>query len=376
MTRIPEFEFSPEQMQAPPCPHFEVCGSCQLQHVKESVYKDWKLSRLKDLLVENNLYPEEWLDPVFVAAGSRRRVNLNVLREDGKVIVGYNQYHSHDLAPIDQCLLLTPQLTKIVDVLPDALAKIAHKGQAIEIMLQEADDGIFDCVITGLDETGARQTGEVATFAEKCGLARVSFRKDAFSETITQIALQTPKKTSGVLCVTLPAGAFLQPSVHGETALVSAVMSGLKRQKMGKKDKVADLFSGCGTFAGSILERYTVHSVEGDWPMASSLIEAAKGNSRFTAEVRDLFKEPLVTRELRDYKAVVFDPPRAGAKEQSQMLAKSNVPLLVGVSCNPATFARDAKILVSGGYKLKTLQMIDQFIWSSHVELVGVFEKI
>ncbi|MDD3020721.1 MAG: class I SAM-dependent RNA methyltransferase [Alphaproteobacteria bacterium] len=375
MTRLPEFEFSPAQMQMPPCPHFEECGSCQLQHVKADVYQDWKVQRLKELLAENNLVAEEWIDPVFVPVGSRRRVTLNVLRDDGNVIMGYNKYHSHELAPIDQCLLLTPQLSRIVSVLPEALTKIAHKGQAIEVMLQEADDGIFDCVITGLDETGSRQTGEIASFAEKCSLARVSFRKDTFAESITQIAVQTPRKTSGILCVALPAGAFLQPSAAGETALVNAVMNGLKRQKTGKKDKIVDLFSGCGTFAGSMLEKYTVHAVEGDWPMASSLIEAAKGHSRFSAEVRDLIKEPLVTRELRDFKAVVFDPPRAGAKEQSQMLAKSDVPLLVGVSCNPSTFARDAKILVSGGYKLRTIQMIDQFIWSSHMELVGVFEK-
>ncbi|HPQ50450.1 MAG: class I SAM-dependent RNA methyltransferase [Alphaproteobacteria bacterium] len=376
MTQYTEFEFPPEQLQKPPCPHFKECGSCQLQHVKQESYEAWKEQRVKALLAENNLEPEEWKPSVFVGAGSRRRVSLNILREDKNVILGYNKFHSHDLALIEDCLLLTPQLSKIIKILPAAMLKIAPKGHLIEVMIQEADEGMFDCLITGLDESGARQTGEIASLAEKCGFCRVSFRKDTFSESVTQIAIHTPKKTNGALCVLLPAGAFLQPSALGETALVKAVMDGLSHIKLGKRDKVIDLFSGCGTFAGELLSRCSVHAVEGDWPMASCLIEAAKGHARFSAEIRDLYKEPFVNRELRNYKAVVFDPPRAGAKEQCQTLAKSDIPVIIGVSCNPATFARDSKILTSGGYQFKSLQIVDQFSWSTHVELVGVFEKI
>ncbi|HNS45199.1 MAG TPA: class I SAM-dependent RNA methyltransferase, partial [Alphaproteobacteria bacterium] len=210
---------------------------------------------------------------------------------------------------------------------------------------------------------------------EACDFARVSFRKDTFAVPVTQVRMVALKKTSGALNVEVPAGAFLQPSKEGEAALVGAVMSALSSRKLGKKDKIADLFSGCGTFAGHILERYSVHAVEGERQMAETLAEAAKGNARFSAEWRDLFKEPVSTRELRDYSAVVFDPPRAGAKEQCQKLSKSSVPLIIGVSCNPATFARDAKILTAGGYKFKTAQMVDQFTWSTHSEIVGVFEK-
>lgn len=375
MTRLNLLELEACPEQKPPCPHFEECGSCQLQHISQDAYRSWKIGNLQKLLKENGLEAETWLDPVFVEAGARRRVTLNVMRHENEIIIGYNKYHSHDLAPIKNCLLLTARLQSVVEKLPAALKQIAHKNQSIEIMIQEADGELFDCVITGLDETGARQTGAIAAMAEQCGLARVSFRKDPFSKCETHISLTSIKKTNGALTVDLPAAAFLQPSEEGETALVNAVLEGLERQKMGKKDKIADLFSGCGTFAGHILKKYTVHAAEGEWSMANSLIDAAKGNSRFTAEVRDLFKEPIVGRELREYKAAVFDPPRAGAKEQAQMLAKSNLPLVIGVSCNPATFARDAKILMSGGYKLKTIKMVDQFTWSTHTELVGVFEK-
>ncbi|HOO49864.1 MAG TPA: class I SAM-dependent RNA methyltransferase [Alphaproteobacteria bacterium] len=375
MTRLYTEEFSSEQLVCSTCPHFEECGSCQLQHISDEHYKTWKADRLKTLLAENELEIEEWLEPVFISEGGRRRVTLNALRHENEVFIGYNKYHSHDLAPIKNCLLLTPQLQSIVEKLPQALKNIAHKNHAIELLVQEADGGLFDCVITGLDETGARQTGSIAAMAEQCGLARISFRKDAFSKCETQVSLTPIKKTNGAITVDLPAAAFLQPSAAGEAALIDAVLQGLSRHKLGKKDKVADLFSGCGTFAGHLLNKYTVHAAEGDWAMANSLVEAAKGHARFSAEVRDLFKEPIVGRELRDYKAAVFDPPRAGAKEQAQMLAKSNLPVVIGVSCNPSTFARDAKILLAGGYKLKTIQMVDQFTWSTHTELVGVFEK-
>lgn len=302
-------------------------------------------------------------------------MTLHVLRDDDGVTVGYHKYHSHDLTPINGCLLLSPALGKILEALPEAMARIAPKGRAIEILLQEADDGLVDCVMTGMDETGARQTGSLAALAEECGLCRIGFRKDALAPVVPQISLQTPKKTSGALTVELPAGAFLQPSEEGEAALVQAVMRGLSQVKLSKKDKIADLFSGCGTFAGKILERAYVHAVEGDFAMSEALITAAKGHGRFSAETRDLFKEPVTARELREYKAVVFDPPRSGAKEQAANLAKSQVPLVIGVSCNPATFARDARLLIQGGYSLKSVQLADQFTWSLHTEMVGVFVR-
>jgi len=376
MTRLSGVDFPPSDMMTPPCPHFEECGSCQLQHLVDETYRNWKEKQLHDLIASNNIRPDSWLPARFIGKGTRRRVTFKIKREGGNLVLGFNKFHEHEIAEIKECSLLTPPLQKLIPILPEAFLAITPKGgDIIEVLIQETDHDSLDCVITGLSETGARQTGEVARLAEICGFSRVSFRKDAFSLPQTQVRMSNLTKTSGLLKVDLPAGAFLQPSQEGEDALSNSVMEGLENRKLGKKDKIADLFSGCGTFAGRLLEKYSVHAIEGDRGMAESLISASKGHSRLTAEYRDLFKEPVGARELRDFKAVVFDPPRAGAKEQCQKLAKSAVEVIIGVSCNPATFARDTKILLGGGYHLTTLRMIDQFLWSTHTELVGVFEK-
>lgn len=376
MVRSSEISCPETELRTPPCPHFEECGSCQFQHIAPSVYRSWKEDGLKQLIAENGLKPDEWLPSVFINEGTRRRVSIKVTRDDdGNVALAFHKFHSHDLTPITDCLLLTPKLSAVLQKLPEAINALLHKEALLEVSIQQTDNDLLDCVITGLEELGARQTGNVARFAEICGISRVSFRKDAMSRPVTQVSLITPSKSSGAIKVDLPSGAFLQPSLEGEAALCQAVLGALADKKLGKKDKVIDLFSGCGTFAGQILERTCVHAVEGDKGMADALVEAAKGHGRLSAEWRDLYKEPVSSRELRAYNAVIFDPPRAGAKEQCQMLAKTQIPVIVGVSCNPATFARDAKILIAGGYRLKTLQMVDQFTWSSHLEMVGVFEK-
>lgn len=375
MTRLPDFTFPETDLSNPPCPYFEECGSCQLQHIKREKYQFWKEQQVRDLIAANGLTPKEWLSAIFVGEGTRRRVAFTVQRDTDKITLGFNKYHSHDIVEISSCLILTPRLERLVGQLPVVMEGIVHKGTSLDVMVQETDGDLLDCVITGLIETGSKQTGQIARLAEICNFARISFRKDTFATPVPQISMTALRKTSGAISVEVPAGAFLQPSKEGEAALVGAVMSALAPRKLGRKDKIADMFSGCGTFAGHMLERYSVHAIEGDSGMADSLSEAAKGNARLSAEWRDLFKEPVSARELRDYSAVVFDPPRSGAKEQCQKLAKSSVPLIIGVSCNPATFARDAKILTAGGYKFKSAQMVDQFTWSTHSEIVGVFEK-
>lgn len=378
MTRLVTPDFLPENLQNPPCPYFEECGACQLQHVTPAAYQEYKFDVVKKLMAQNGIAPKNWLPPVYIAEGTRRRVTLAAYKEKDSVTVGYHRFHSAEILNIDHCPLLVDPLNKIVKQLPLLMVDILPRQVKVDIQLQMADDGTIDCVLTGLStkddkKQDARQTDKLAHFVEACGLKRISFCADEFSEPETQIELDKITKNSGVLTVEISPSSFLQPSEEGESALVSAVMQGLG--KIGKRDKVLDLFSGCGTFAGAVLSKSMVHAVEADDGMARSLLNAAKGHSRFTAEARDLFKEPMTVRELRDYQAVIIDPPRAGAKEQCQKLAASVVPLIISVSCNPATFARDAKILIEGGYKLDTLQMVDQFIYSTHTELVGVFRK-
>ena len=378
MTRFKDQEFSPDFIGIAPCAHFEECGACQLQHLKTDNYRTWKEAEIRKVMEQNGVAPAEWLPPVFMDAGTRRRVTISAMREGDELVMGFHRYHENTIAPVEACILLSPTLDKIYRRLPEVLLPLLPKGAQVDVLLQEADNHDVDCVISGLsvrDEAklGAKQTNLVARLAEHCEIRRVSFKDAEFSQPVPQIELDKITKTSGALKVEISPGAFLQPSVEGEEALSNAVMKALG--KLGKKDKVIDLFSGCGTFAGRILEKCQVHAIEADFGMSNSLKEAAKGHARFTAEARDLFKEPVSVREMKAVTAVVFDPPRAGAKEQCQKLAKSDIPLLVAVSCNPATFARDAKILTAGGYKLKSLQIFDQFIYTTHTELVGVFVK-
>jgi len=378
MTRLQGLHCSDADLQKPPCPYFDECGACQLQHLNENAYREWKEKQVMNLMSENGVVPEVWLPPVFMGAGTRRRVAISALREGDDLTIGFHRYHENTIAPVGECLLLSPTLDKIYKRLPDVLTQLLPRGVQVDVLLQEADGHAVDCVISGLSEReeaklGAKQTNLVARLAEHCEIRRVSFKAADHSQPVPQIELDKIAKTSGALTVEISPGAFLQPSAEGEEFLCDAVMKALG--KLGKKDKVIDLFSGCGTFAGRILEKCSVHAIEADFGMSNSLKMAAKGHARFTAEARDLFKEPVSVREMKDITAVVFDPPRAGAKEQCQRLAKSTIPLLVSVSCNPATFARDAKILLEGGYKLKSLQIFDQFIYTTHTECVGVFVR-
>ncbi|MEK7800912.1 MAG: hypothetical protein AAB276_00510 [Pseudomonadota bacterium] len=373
MTRLADIPFPDDVLTTPVCPHFEECGSCQLQHIQESAYRDWKVAQLDKLLLENKITPDVLLPPVFIGAGERRRVTVSVFWQDSAIQVGFNKFHAHELVIIKKCLLLTPPLQNVIDQLPVAMAGILPRGSEVDMLIQDIGGGVIDCLITGMEEEGSRQTGRIALLAEMCGFRRVSFRKTERDTPVPQIVLGSIAKVSGSLSIDMTSGAFLQPSIKGEDALVAAVMAGLKG--VGKKDKVADLFAGCGSFAGRILERTTVHAVEGDDAMAAALVKSGGGQAKFSAEQRDLFKEPISVRELRGYRAIVIDPPRAGAKEQTVMLAKSDVAIVVSVSCNPATFARDTKTLIGGGYKFISLQMIDQFTWSTHCEVVGVFKR-
>jgi 23S rRNA (uracil1939-C5)-methyltransferase len=378
MVKILDNQFQPSDLVTAPCPHFEDCGACHFQHVKTEVYRQYKEQQLYKLMDENGIAPIQRLPSIYIGDGARRRVTFSAIRHDNTLTIGFHRYHDTVIAPVESCLLLTPTLSRVYAKLRDNILSILPRGVEVDILLQEADKNLVDCVISGLSEIEdvriqAKQTSMVAKLAEECEIRRISFKSAAHAEPIPQIELESITKTSGALTVEIFPGSFLQPSAEGEEALSQAVVKALG--KLNKRDKILDLFSGCGTFAGRVLQYSHVHAIEGDIGMSQSLIKSAKGHARFTAEFRDLFKEPVSVRELREYKAVILDPPRAGAKEQCTKLAKSEVPLIVSVSCNPATFARDAKILLAGGYKLQTIQMIDQFIYSTHSELVGVFKR-
>lgn len=365
---------SPQRV-APPCPYYEQCGGCSLQHWSDDAYKSWTRERVEALLARNDLHPATWGDAVFVPDRTRRRATLAATKDKGVFRFGYHRARSHNVTDIPDCLVLSPRLQTLMNDIRPYIAKLLYDGQAIDVFLQDTG-GALDVVITG--QIGARRQPQLreqemmGEISSACGIARISWRLKERDEPEIMMAAAPVLKGAGRLSVPLPPGAFMQPSAAGEDALVAAVRAALTGRAT---KKIADLFAGCGTFAGPLLEYGAVHAVEGDEAAVKALANAARMVSGLSVEKRNLFTDPLSPLELKNYDAVLFDPPRAGALAQATQLAASKVPVVIGVSCNPATFARDAALLCGGGYTLQSVQLVDQFTWSAHVELVGVFTR-
>lgn len=364
-------EPSPHRVTAP-CPHYDVCGGCTLQHASEDFYRAWKVETVRTALSRQNLEPATWLAPVFLPEGKRRRATFAAFKKKNAVTLGYHRRRSHTIADIAACLIADPAIMDMRRKLVGALAPILADGKPADIFLQMAG-GQFDLAITGAVGTKGRPDLAIyeaaAALAHTLGIARISWRPKEYSEAETLVEITPFTVRFGILDVPLPPLAFLQPTKAGEDALTAAVMAALP-----ERGAFADLFSGCGTFSGAMLARGPVDAFDSVEPAVRAL-DRAKGPHPLRAERRDLGRQPLDADETKRYDAVVFDPPRAGAEEQAKALAVSAVPRVIGVSCNPVSFARDARILVEGGYTLDSVQVIDQFTWSHHVELVAAFSR-
>lgn len=363
---------APERMEAP-CPHYNDCGGCSLQHWDVASYGSWKETRVHELLDKAGIAVGEWKPPVFVPDRTRRRATFAALMKNRRLYMGFHGARSHDIADIPGCLVLSPRMSKAVEAMRPYLMKILTDGKPTDIFVQDTGSAI-DVMITGLvgsrREPQMKEREAMAAMAGACGIARLSWRFKERDEPEIIVQHAPVLKKSGGLSVELPPGAFLQPSAEGETALVRAVT-----ETLGTKLKIADLYAGCGTFSGPLLAHRKVHAVESDSGAVAALQKAARGMNGITVERRDLSDNPLTAKELKNYDAVVFDPPRAGAAEQAREIATSGVKTVIGISCNPATFAQDAKTLCDGGYRLESAQVIDQFTWSAHTELAAVFRK-
>jgi len=356
--------------QEAPCPHYDQCGGCTLQHVTPQFYTHWKQDMVRDQLAKLNLYPKRWDAPVFIEGGHRRRATFAALKKNDRVIMGYYRRRSDQIADIKTCMVAEPEIFKMRDTLRPLLVPILKEGRAADVFIQHVG-GVYDVVITGQlgrhGEPDLNVREAISELARKAGVARVGWRSRDRDPIDVMIEREKPIASFGELRVALPPAAFLQPTLQGELALVDAVMA-----RLPAKGHFADLFSGCGTFSGPMLARGSVDAYESVDPAIKALTKA-RGTHQLKAVKRDLFKNPLRRDEINRYDAIVFDPPRAGAREQSSAMASAKAPLLVGVSCNPATFARDARILCDGNYRLDSIQLIDQFTWSHHVELVASF---
>jgi len=336
----------------------------------DDAYRTWKFDKVRALLAAKGIEPETWNDPVFLPSHSRRRAHFSVFKNAKTMAVGYHKRRSNIVINAQDCLLLDPELQAVKIKLEPFLDGVISPKIEYDLFVQQADNG-FDVTLTGAVGPNKRPTlrmlEAVAELVQNTNIIRFSWRGRQKDDPEVLVEREKPHTRFGDLAVNLPPLAFLQPSVAGQAALVDAVM----RYMPQGCTRAVDLFSGCGTFTGAMVENIKhVDAFEGD-ENAILALRSAHPN----AFVRDLFADPLMVSELNQYDLIVMDPPRAGAKAQSEMLSQSGVPTIISVSCNPVTFARDALLLLNGGYRLKALQMVDQFIWSDHTELVGLFEK-
>lgn len=364
---------SPSPARVPaPCPYFSKCGGCSLQHVTPEFYRAWKIAKVKTALTRAGVEPATWGEPVFLPAATRRRTTMTAIKTNRGITLGYNEGRSHNVLNIERCLVLDPALEKKTQELRPYLPRLMGEAKNCDVTLQYVG-GAFDMVLTGRLQKRGRfsfeQDEALGEIAEKLDIARISYREKDFRPPEIFLARKPVVKKFGALNVTLPPATFLQASEEGEQALTTLVMNYAQGGS-----KFLDLFSGCGTFSGPLLALGPVTSIDGDGPAIQTLAQSK--HPGLTAQWRDLFKNPLKETELDGFDTVIFDPPRAGAAAQVPFLASSETRRIIGVSCNPASFARDARTLLDGGYKLQSLTLVDQFVWSAHVEITGLFVKI
>lgn len=364
-------EPSPERAQ-PPCPHYAHCGGCALQHLNRAGYADWKRERVVRALAQRGFADAPVHDPVLIGEGTRRRVAFTAVRRGGNVAFGFNARASHDVVAIDNCPLLAADLNALIGPLSALAGDTLSDGQRARIHVTACENGADVLIEAGTSpELSIREA--LAAFVRDTHTVRLAWQEEGLSpEPIAQEA--APLVYLSGVPVELPSGAFLQASVEGEHAIRDGVLDAVGADAT----RVADLFCGLGSFTLPLAQRAVVEAVDSvEAPLRA--LERAAGRAdlggRVSVQVRDLTRQPLETGELNKFDAVVFDPPRAGAAEQAQYLAYADVPSVVGVSCNPATFARDARILADVKYELVSVQPIDQFTYSSHVELVAHFVR-
>jgi 23S rRNA (uracil1939-C5)-methyltransferase len=363
---------SPDRI-SPPCPHFGRCGGCSLQHLDTDAYLAWQIGRLTGALAKAGIAGYELRPAVKIAAGERRRATLtaeSAAGDGGMVTLGFAETRSHAVVDLAACLVLEPRIVALLPVLRALLAEILPPGRRTRIAVALLDGGL-DVVLDWPKPPSPALFERLARFAHEADLARLSWRTDA-SAPADPVVQRLPAQAviAGVPVAVAP-GCFLQATARGEAALVDAVLDGAQRART-----VADLFCGVGTFALPLAAAGArVHAVDTDGAAVAALAAATRADPRVAAERRNLFARPLSADELNRFDAVVLDPPRAGAREQARALAASRVPVAVCVSCNPDTFVRDAKILAGGGYRLVKLTPVDQFLWSTHLELAAILAR-
>ncbi|WP_244607092.1 methyltransferase [Bosea sp. CS1GBMeth4] len=347
------------------CPLFTRCGGCAAQHMAEELYADWKRGQVATALSRAGLATE--VAPLVGAHGAgRRRVTFHARRDESGMRVGFMAAKSHELIEVEACPVLVPGLARAPAVAQHLANRLRASNKPLDIQLTASQAGL-DVDIRGHGPAGDALRRALTEAAERLDLARLSMHGQIIVER------RAPFQLMGRAAVTPAPGGFLQATAEGEAALSRLVLAAIPKAK-----RVADLFAGCGPFSLRLAEKAQVSAFESDAAAIQALSRATKhaqGLKPVAAEARDLFRRPLLEHELDAFDAVVLDPPRAGAEAQAKRLAASKVPLVAYVSCDVGSFARDAALLVAGGYALERVTPVDQFRYSAHIELVGVFRK-
>ncbi len=354
---------SPERVQ-PPCRHFGVCGGCAAQHMEDHFYRVWKTRLIEEALQRRGLNDIPMAPLVVTPSQTRRRATFTAHKTREGVTLGFHARASHRLIDLQECPVMLPAIEQLLPSLRGLLQRMI--ASATQIVVNATDSGL-DVAIQARQPLDLKRRQLLADFTAAQDLARLSWDGEPVA------TRRTPILQLGALTVEVPPASFLQASVAGETAMRQAIVEWTPRAKF-----IADLYGGIGTLSLPLVPERRVHLVEGDAAAVAAATKVAKqpqARSRLTVEQRDLARQPLAADALNKFDAVVFDPPRAGAAEQAEQLARSDVPVVIAVSCDPGTFARDARLLVDGGYQLQTILPVDQFLWSSHIELVAHFTK-
>ncbi|MEI8321103.1 MAG: methyltransferase [Alphaproteobacteria bacterium] len=358
--------------RVPPCPYFGACGGCQLQHMTDDFYANYKGGLLAEDLAVHDIVASEGTCPQMFGPGNRRRINFKVMRVGQGVALGYHQRRSHKVLDINACPLLTQKLQDLIAPFKALFKKILQGGDKLNLFLTEALNG-FDVLMDfeTAKSFSFEEMGALIAMAQNYKLIRVTLKTPRGEELLYEA--EKPRVAFQGIYVAIPPNPFLQPSEISQDKMIQTVMDLMPKNAK----KVADLFSGLGTFSVPLSARMAVDAYEQN-PQAVKFLKETKKllPGKIEAFERDLFKNPLTVQELENYDCVVLDPPRAGAVAQIKNLAASKVSHVIMISCNTHTFARDAHLLIKGGYKMESLKVFDQFLWSVHLEMIALFKKV
>ncbi|MBV7395282.1 class I SAM-dependent RNA methyltransferase [Mameliella sediminis] len=360
---VPRIVTPSAQRVSAPCRHAKSCGGCQLQHASDGFVTGWKEDVVRRALEAQGL-SAPLRETITSPARSRRRASFSARRTKKGALAGFHQKGSDVVVAVPDCQLVTPALAAALPMVERlAVAGASRKGE-LSVLVTESLSGLDVSVRGGKPVDDALRV-DLANIAQTEGLARLAWDDEV-------LTLRPPQQKFGSALVVPPPGAFLQATEAGQAALLAGVVEALHGAS-----HIGDFFAGCGTFALPLAEKARVHAVEGDKAMTRALDQGwrqAQGLRHVTHAARDLFRNPLLPDELARFDGVVIDPPRAGAEAQVAELARARVARIAHVSCNPVTFARDTARLVAAGYRLDWVQVVDQFRWSTHVELVAALK--